>query len=150
MHYLTFLFSSHNIMDLLSWPGVVFIPPSFTGHQRWRPLTGLLVSCLMLVLVWTWLTPFIKTSFWLALRANLSYLCRTLQINELGNRNGTLQEITWSHMAACVPRKSVWNIEPCKGYFFLSLFFYLVIYSFIYLSIIYLSNYLFKSSPNRK
>ena len=83
------------------------------------------------------------TSFRLALRANLSYKypSRTLQINVLCNRNGTLQETTWSHVAACVPRKSVWNIEPCMGYlflYFISLFFlfsYLFIYSFIYLSI---------------
>ena len=32
------------------------------------------------------------TSFRLALRANLSYPSRTLQINKLGNRNGTLQK----------------------------------------------------------
>ena len=78
------------------------------------------------------------TSFRLALRANLSYPCRTLQINKLGNGNGTLQEITRSHVAACAPRKSVWDIEPCKGYlflYFISLFFHLVIYSFIYLFI---------------
>ena len=54
-------------------------------------------------------------------------------------RSFSRTRMTRSHVAACVPHKSVGNIEPCKGYLFI--YFYLSIYLF---------DYLFNSSQNRK